>query len=349
MTLLARDEADVVDAQIAFHLHAGCRLRDRDRQRLERRDDGDPRAVRARGPPAAPPRAGRRHAPGRVGHAHGAPRGHRARRRLGDQLRRGRVLVAARRVAEGRPRGRAGRATASFAGCWRHFLPRPDDGSFFAERMTVRLAAPAHPGARRRSSTPIRRSRTARIPTSRSSAGTTTPTAPGLLPLRAWHPIEVLHFSFRSVEQVERKGRGGGWLRNPRPTHEPTLHQILLAEAQRDGRIDEPSTTALAVDDEALARGLADGTLAIDTRLRDALRALRDDDGTLRPARRRADRSRSPGPTRRRGRGVRSGGVRARRRSTASSAPSSACARSSGGSARSSEAPLRAARRLARR
>ena len=32
---------------------------------------------------------------------------------------------------------------------------------------------------------------------------------------------------------------------------------------------------SLAVDDEALARGLADGTLAVDTRLRDALRALR--------------------------------------------------------------------------
>ena len=31
-------------------------------------------------------------------------------------------------------------------GCWRHFLPRPDDGAFFAERMTVRLATPAAPG-----------------------------------------------------------------------------------------------------------------------------------------------------------------------------------------------------------
>ena len=24
-------------------------------------------------------------------------------------------------------------------GCWRHFLPRPEDGQFFAERMTIRL------------------------------------------------------------------------------------------------------------------------------------------------------------------------------------------------------------------
>ena len=35
--------------------------------------------------------------------------------------------------------------------------------------------------------------------------------------------------------------------------------------------------------DEELERGLADGTLAVDTRLRDALRTLRDREGTYRP------------------------------------------------------------------
>ena len=48
MTLLVRDEADIVDAQIAFHL-SRRRLRHRDRQRLGRRYAGDPRALRARG------------------------------------------------------------------------------------------------------------------------------------------------------------------------------------------------------------------------------------------------------------------------------------------------------------
>ena len=33
------------------------------------------------------------------------------------------------------------------------------------------------------------------------------------IPLRGWLPIEILHFSFRSLEQVEKKGRGGWWVR----------------------------------------------------------------------------------------------------------------------------------------
>ena len=46
MTLLVRDEADIVDEQIAFHLDAGVDFVDRDRQPLAGRDDRDPRALR---------------------------------------------------------------------------------------------------------------------------------------------------------------------------------------------------------------------------------------------------------------------------------------------------------------
>ena len=47
MTLLVRDEADVVDAQIAFHLHAGVDFVVATDNRSRGRDDGDPRTVRA--------------------------------------------------------------------------------------------------------------------------------------------------------------------------------------------------------------------------------------------------------------------------------------------------------------
>ena len=95
----------------------------------------------------------------------------------------------------------------------------------------------------------------------------------GSRPAARWHPIEVLHFSFRSVAPARAQGRDGGWLRNP-TTYEPTA-QLLLDEALPRGA--SSRLRGHAVDDEALARGLADGTLAIDTRLRDALRTLRDD------------------------------------------------------------------------
>jgi hypothetical protein len=162
-------------------------------------------------------------------------------------------------------------------GCWRHFLPRPDDGAFFAERMTVRLATPAHPGDKEtifhaHQKVAHRASDEVEIERGNHNAE-----APGLEPLRAWHPLEVLHFSFRSVAQLDLKAHGN-WLRSP--TYEPTAHRLLLDEAYREGRLREHYDEH-AVDDEALARGLEEGTLAVDTRLRDALHGLRGDDGAF--------------------------------------------------------------------
>ena len=69
--------------------------------------------------------------------------------------------------------------------------------------------------------------------------------------------------------------------------YEPTAHQLLLDEALREGRV-EAFYDSFAVDDKALARGLDAGTLAVDTRLRDALRALRDGRRVVRASGRRA-------------------------------------------------------------
>ena len=101
--------------------------------------------------------------------------------------------------------------------------------------------------------------------------------APGLEPLGAWHPIEVMHFSFRSLAQLERKARGG-WLRSP--GYEATGHRLLLDRAFRSSAL-AAHYASFAVDDTALAGGQAEGRLAVDTRLRDALRHLRADDGTF--------------------------------------------------------------------
>jgi hypothetical protein len=276
MTLLARDEADVVDAQIAFHLHAGVdfviatdnastdgtteilqRYERAGVLRLIREPDGELRQD------AWVTRMARLAAT-----EHGAdwvintdadefwwPRGG----TLAD-------VVAA--VPE-----RFGVLRC----CWRHFLPRPDDGAFFAERMTVRLAAPAHPGDKAtifHAHQKVAHRAHAEIEVAQ---GNHDAEAPGLEPLRAWTPIEVLHFSFRSVEQLERKARGA-WLRVPGVP--PSMHQVLLDEAVRDGRA-AAFYESFAVGERDLAHRIADGTAAVDTRLRDALRAIRRADASF--------------------------------------------------------------------
>jgi hypothetical protein len=276
MTLLARDEEDVVDANLAFHLNAGVDYviatdnasSDRTAEILERYE-----------------RAGVL----------------RLLREPGGDMRQGEWVTRMARLAATEhhadwvinadadefwwPRGGTLKDVLATVparygivrGCWRHFLPRPDDGSFFAERMTVRLATPAHPGDKETIFHAHQKVAHRAHPEVVIERGNHNADAPGLEPLRAWHPVEVLHFSFRSVAQLERKARGG-WLRSP--TYEATQHRLHLDEAFRDGRL-EAYYASFAVDADELARGLEDGTLAVDTRLRDALHALRADDASF--------------------------------------------------------------------
>jgi hypothetical protein len=278
MTLLARDEADIVDAQVAYHLRAGVdqviatdnASADGTTEILERYERaGLLQLIRE---PAADMRQDEwvtrmaRLAATELGadwviHADADefwwPRGG----SLKDVL----ATVPER--------------YGIVRGCWRHFLPRPDDGAFFAERMTVRLATPAHPGDKETIFHAHQKVAHRAHPDVEVEAGNHNAEAPGLTSLRAWHPLEVLHFSFRSPAQLERKAKGG-WLRNR--NYEPTLHQLHLDDAARDGRL-EAFYASFAVDEDALARGVAAGTLAIDTRLRDALRVIRDAEGAFSP------------------------------------------------------------------
>ena len=277
MTLLVRDEADIVDAQIAFHLHAGVdfvvatdnRSRDGTTEILEQYE-----------------RAGVLH----------------LLREHGDDMRQDEWVTRMARMAASDfgadwvlnadadefwwPRGgtladvlaTVPERYGAIRGCWRHFLPRPDDRSFFAERMTVRLTTPAFPGDKRTIFHAHQKVAHRADPAVTIEAGNHNALGASLEPVRAWHPIEVLHFSFRSPEQIERKARGG-WVRNA--GYEPTVHQLLLDDARREGRVGR-FYDAFAVTGDALERGLADGTLALDTRLHDALRDLRTPEGGFR-------------------------------------------------------------------
>lgn len=90
----------------------------------------------------------------------------------------------------------------------------------------------------------------------------------GLTPLPGPYAIEVLHFPIRGFDHFRRKfldhyrtvgGRRGDHVRAHRAARSGTLRQLY----QRT-----------CVDEDQLERGLAAGSLAVDTRLRDALRAL---------------------------------------------------------------------------
>ena len=269
MTLLARDEADIVDAQVAFHLSAGVdfviatdnRSEDGTTEILERYE-----------------REGRLHLI----------------REPGDDLRQSEWVTRMARLAvtefgadwvlntdadefwwpqgsglkevlEAVP-GRYGVVRAA----WRNFVPRPDDARFFAERMIVRLCTPAfhhHP-----LSTHSKSAHRA-VPDVRIGRGNHEAFGEGLLPLLGWYPIEILHFPVRSLEQCVRKyvTQFVALERNAEkgiPNH--------MAEAYREwraGRL-EQFYEPLVVGEAELERGLAEGRLAYDVRLRDVLRTL---------------------------------------------------------------------------
>jgi hypothetical protein len=89
----------------------------------------------------------------------------------------------------------------------------------------------------------------------------------GLDPIRGWYPIDVLHFPIRSLRHFKEK-----YLRQWALLQ--TRFGETVREADQSGQLRE-LYEAYVVDDFALAKGIAEGTLAVDTRLRDALRSLR--------------------------------------------------------------------------
>jgi hypothetical protein len=149
-------------------------------------------------------------------------------------------------------------------GITRHFLPRPGNMGSFAERMTVRLSAAAplnDPTSPYRPHAKAAHRADPEIVVLFGSHDVVT----NLVALRDWYPVDVLHFPFRTREQYERKG--------VRRAHgdKPLGQYVKAFEASARGRV-EDFFDSLTVDDETLASGCRTGSLAVDTRLSDALR-----------------------------------------------------------------------------
>jgi glycosyltransferase involved in cell wall biosynthesis len=150
-------------------------------------------------------------------------------------------------------------------GMLRNFAPRPYGDDFFAERMTVRVC---NPGAEDNSPySPRFKAMHRGDPEVTVLAGSNRALGRGLDPLSGWYPIDVLHFPIRSLEHFTEKYLC--WWALLRTRFSEAVH-----DAHSRGGLRE-FYEAYVVDDEALAKGIADGTLAIDKRLRDALRSLR--------------------------------------------------------------------------
>jgi Glycosyl transferase family 2 len=150
-------------------------------------------------------------------------------------------------------------------GMLRNFAPRPHGDDFFAERMTVRLC---NPGAEDNSPySPRFKAMHRGDPHVKVFSGSNRALSRGLDPLAGWYPIDVLHFPIRSMEQCRDKFLHWWAIA-------PSRFRTAAHDADQRGEMRE-FYEAYVVDDDALATGVANGTLAIDTRLRDAMRLLR--------------------------------------------------------------------------
>jgi len=271
MTLLCRDERDIVDAQLAFHVNAGVdfviatdyRSRDGTTEILRRYE--------------------------REGHLH----------LLREEATEFSQAAWATRMARlaatdfgadwiinadadefwwargGSPKeilSAVPRRYGVVRGFQRHFAPRPEEEGHFAERMTVRITPFRTPlGSEDPFQGTIQVAHRADA-SARVSAGNHDVRGRGILPLRGWYPFEVLHFPLRTLEQA--RAEFAHKMRGVRIDPDTVGHHARRAGKAIEEGLFGDWYSQYVVDDVTLERGLADGTLAVDTRLRDVLRRL---------------------------------------------------------------------------
>ena len=267
MTLLARDEADIIDSHLSFHLNAGVdfvvatdhRSADGTTEILESyARSGVLRLIREEGEFT-------RQGEWQTRMARLAARDHNADWVINSDAdefwwpRAGSLKESLGLVPE---------RYGVVRGLLRSFLPLRENSDSFSERMTVRLAlsAPLNDPA-----TPYRpATKVAHRGHSGAVVGGGGHQVFGLpWPLfRAWHPVEIFHLPLRSREQCARKYRKTwtGWEQNLRG-------DLARARIASDEGRDDAIWERVALGRADVERGLAERWLATDTRLRDALRA----------------------------------------------------------------------------
>ena len=273
MTLLARDEIDIVDSWLAFHLNAGV---DMVIATDNRSQDGTTEVLEEYA---------------RSGHVHLI-------REPGEDLRQDEWVTRMARLAATEygadwvinsdadefwwPRGaslsevlaavppRYGTVGAFL----RVFCPRPGE-EHFAERMTVRFSALAPINDPASLYKPIRKIVHRGHPGIQVTRGNHALVDSPFAPLRGWFPIECFHFPLRSAAQCAHKAELQGAAFEKHIERPPTAYHADMYAALRSGRIAD-YYESLVVSDDELERGVGQGRLVVDTRLRDALRTLRD-------------------------------------------------------------------------
>jgi glycosyl transferase family 2 len=150
----------------------------------------------------------------------------------------------------------------------RVFLPRPGEEPF-QDRMTVRFAPAApinSPFSPFRVNVRLLHRASPDIVVGRGNA---TLSSNPFVRYPGWSPVEALHFPVRSYPQFEHKFLTHYAASGARRRGEHVRAHL----AARAGRM-EDLYRELCLDDQRLERGLRDGSLAVDTRLRDAAQSL---------------------------------------------------------------------------
>jgi len=154
-------------------------------------------------------------------------------------------------------------------GAWRHFVLRPESPGPFFERMIVRRTPALEPMNPYCANAKVAHRADPKV---RVGRGNHDAFGERLVLLREWVPFEVLHFPIRSRAHLLRKYpvKREGHL-EAGPNYVPLHIEWLARNLQEDA---EQLYRELLVDDAELAEGVREGRLSVDTRLRDRLQGL---------------------------------------------------------------------------